>query len=143
MHLAQSQAFQHLALCETHVGVTANNKWAKLARQNKLRLLSNAARATGTRCRTESGKLRATEGGELFISQGHRQVHGLCSGRFTELYVEGEKQLDGFLPVVVHQQGYSIVIVVFYGRCSLGLRAESLARLARLGTLLQALQLPW
>eukprot|EP00959_Pyramimonas_sp_CCMP1952_P383129 8028066-Pyramimonas_sp.AAC.1 len=84
MHLAQGQAFQHMVLCETHVGTTATNKWTKLARQHKLRLLANAARATGTRRRTESGKLRATEGGEMFLSQGHRQAHGLCNGRFAE-----------------------------------------------------------
>eukprot|EP00959_Pyramimonas_sp_CCMP1952_P287476 6012446-Pyramimonas_sp.AAC.1 len=44
---------------------------------------------------------------------------------------------------MVHQHGYSIVVVVMHSRCSTGMVAANIVRFARLGILIVALQLPW
>eukprot|EP00959_Pyramimonas_sp_CCMP1952_P020823 439121-Pyramimonas_sp.AAC.1 len=51
--------------------------------------------------------------------------------------------LDGFVPCTLHFRGYSLLVIIFNGICSIGLAGPNLVRLRRLGSPLAALQLPW
>ena len=46
-------------------------------------------------------------------------------------------------PAVVHMKGFSLLIVLFYAHPTLGFARANAQRYARLGALLQSVQLPW
>eukprot|EP00959_Pyramimonas_sp_CCMP1952_P040109 838440-Pyramimonas_sp.AAC.1 len=60
-----------------------------------------------------------------------------------EYQFDGQSAIDGFTAVVAHFSGYSVVIITFYGFTSVGLADDNIARFAKLGSFLSALQLPW
>ena len=78
------------------------------------------------------------------MSKGHLQTHVLHEGiQSASLQARPSTSVDGFLPVVMHFSGYSIVVIFFYGFCSIGFTGPNLTRYRRLGSLLRSLQLPW
>eukprot|EP00959_Pyramimonas_sp_CCMP1952_P471210 9498041-Pyramimonas_sp.AAC.1 len=68
----------------------------------------------------------------MFLVKGHRQAHPLAHGKLGALCESGQSMLDGFLPMAVHLQGFSIVIRTFYNRCGLKFSGLNLGRFARL-----------
>eukprot|EP00959_Pyramimonas_sp_CCMP1952_P116642 2437878-Pyramimonas_sp.AAC.1 len=89
--------------------------------------------------------MRANEGGELFLCEGHRQVHHLSRTQFPipPLCADGSQSYDGFLPVILNLQGFSVVLITLCGLCSTGFAGDNLRRFARVGALLQMLKIPW
>eukprot|EP00959_Pyramimonas_sp_CCMP1952_P043109 901917-Pyramimonas_sp.AAC.1 len=79
------------------------------------------------------------------MSEGHRCVHRVIprASSVPSFCAEGSDALDGFLPVVLHMTGFSIIAVVFYAHPSVGFAGENLQRFARLGAFLKSVQLPW
>ena len=88
---------------------------------------------------------KANEGGELFMSQGHRCMRRVFpkASAVPSFCAEGSDALDGFLPVVLHMTGFSVIATTFYAHPTVGFAGENLQRFAKLGALLQSVQLPW
>eukprot|EP00959_Pyramimonas_sp_CCMP1952_P211125 4418664-Pyramimonas_sp.AAC.1 len=96
------------------------------------------------RPRAELSHSRASEGGEVFLAQGHLQVHRTGEpSDFPALCSASGDAFDGFLPVTLHFRGYSMVLIVDYGIASLGFVGENAQKLVRLGTFVSLLQSPW
>eukprot|EP00959_Pyramimonas_sp_CCMP1952_P208004 4351193-Pyramimonas_sp.AAC.1 len=86
---------------------------------------------------------RANEGGEWFLTSGHRQVHALSAAEHQGFRARRGSARDGFCATVVHLKGFSLVVIVFYGLSSVGLTGDNLVRYHKLGGLVRSLQLPW
>ena len=136
--------YQYIGLTETHAGCHTRKKWARCARQVKMRFVDNPARATG-RATSAASAGKANEGGELFLSQGHRCTQRVFpkASAVPSFCADGSDALDGFLPVVLHMTGFSILAILFYAHPSLGFAGANLQRFAKLGAFLQSVQLPW
>eukprot|EP00959_Pyramimonas_sp_CCMP1952_P444749 9312291-Pyramimonas_sp.AAC.1 len=108
--------------------------WSTKFRSLKLKHVYNPARSTGLG-NTEAKRDRANEGGEVLLFRQHLQVHRfpIPAEEVPDLCADGHSAYDGFLPVVVHFQSYSVVLVMVYGHPTIGVRAASVQRLHRLG----------
>eukprot|EP00959_Pyramimonas_sp_CCMP1952_P384628 8060852-Pyramimonas_sp.AAC.1 len=80
----------------------------------------------------------------MFMGRKHLQAHLLPEARAAraQLSETGHAAFDGFLPIVINFNGYSMIIVLIYGHPSLGMRGLNKTRFSRLGGLLQATRLP-
>eukprot|EP00959_Pyramimonas_sp_CCMP1952_P362595 7593404-Pyramimonas_sp.AAC.1 len=79
------------------------------------------------------------------MCQGRRHVHRVIpkASAVPNFCAEGSDALDGFLPVVLHMAGFSIIAIFFNAHPSVGFAGENLQRFAKLGALIQNVQLPW
>ncbi len=99
---------------ETHAGCHTRTQWAKKSRLCKWKFLDNMARNTG-KGTSAAAVQSANEGGEALWAPGHRNVHRLFAkaSEVTSLCADEADAFDGFMPSVVHCQGYSLVLVLF------------------------------
>ena len=133
-----------MGLVETHLvgrGAT-RDEWAKKAQSLHWRLLDNGARPTGNGG-SAAGHARACEGGELFLARNYRHVHRFADKPrdLPSFCIPGGVGYDGFMAVTVHQQGYTFVLVVYYGYCSVGFGGDNVGRMARLRAFVRCLLL--
>eukprot|EP00959_Pyramimonas_sp_CCMP1952_P386861 8107918-Pyramimonas_sp.AAC.1 len=134
-----------MGIVETHVGARTRQEWARKTRGLNLKYVGNCARHRGSCSGDSSRDARANEGGELVLAHGHRHFHRfVAKGKeLPRLCADGTEELDGFMPVAVHQRGFTFIAVMFYGHAWLGFHGGSIQTYARLGSFLRSLQLPW
>eukprot|EP00959_Pyramimonas_sp_CCMP1952_P446092 9339797-Pyramimonas_sp.AAC.1 len=90
-------------------------------------MIANAARSTGQH-RSAATAEKATEGGEIIFAKKHLQVTSLNGLQAKALKAPGSAAVDGFVGSVVHCEGFSFIVCVFYGFCSSGMSGRNLAR---------------
>ena len=146
-HIVEQQtrhSYDFMGFVETHIGETLKQKWSGSFKAQKMKSIFNLARSSG-RGSKEATRNRANEGGEVFLARQHLQVHKfpIEAEHVSDLCADGHTSFDGFLPVTIHLQGYTIVLVLCYLHPSVGVGGSNAARLTRLGAFLRSLRLPW
>eukprot|EP00959_Pyramimonas_sp_CCMP1952_P336330 7042619-Pyramimonas_sp.AAC.1 len=97
--------YSFVSLCETHISQQSIGKWRRKARNDCLKLYANAARPKSKWTRS-AGQ--------------HRPACILDEARAApSLRSERGSSCDGFVPVLLEQKRYSIVVVTFYGHSAI------------------------
>eukprot|EP00959_Pyramimonas_sp_CCMP1952_P290024 6065861-Pyramimonas_sp.AAC.1 len=105
---------------------TELNKLARDAKKYNLRTAVNPARRS-QRPVSLSKEPKANEGGEVWFSQQHLECSILAEARTAakHLRAPGSSALDGFLPLLLQQQGYAIVVIVLYAFPCIGMSGRN------------------
>eukprot|EP00959_Pyramimonas_sp_CCMP1952_P134204 2807442-Pyramimonas_sp.AAC.1 len=76
-------------------------------------MIANGARSTGQH-RSAATVEKATEGGEIIFAKKHLQVSSLSDIQAKALKAPGSMAVGGFVGSVVHCEGFSFILFVFY-----------------------------
>ena len=121
-------AFGSWALVETHVHKGSEiRRWDKEVRAPlKLRMDMNSARRT-SKAVSSAKEAVANEGGDAFFFRQHLQIQQLTEARAAAKYLKAPKQAayDGFCPMMLQQQSYTIATVALCAHPSINMTGKT------------------